>query len=126
MLWITSFFASHHITSRQLELASCCNVQSCLELAIDSRILILIRWWNHEPKCKRVAGQGLILEKEPINPFDPNAVRISTLSGAMLGYVPRGQTRRILHSTCFASVHHIGQVPENRQWGALVQHTAFP
>ena len=35
------------------------------------------------------AGETLLLEPEPNNPYDPNAVQILTRSGVKLGYVPR-------------------------------------
>lgn len=32
----------------------------------------------------------LLLVPEPNNPHDPNAIRVMTVPGAMLGYIPRG------------------------------------
>lgn len=36
-----------------------------------------------------VEGMELILNPEPTNKYDPNAVRIETMNGVMLGYVPK-------------------------------------
>lgn len=37
-------------------------------------------------------GELLILMPEPINEFDPRAVRIETLDGVKLGYIPKEST----------------------------------
>ena len=39
-------------------------------------------------------GNAVLLEQEPVNRFDPNAVAVSTLSGEKLGYVPRWEIER--------------------------------
>ena len=67
------------------------------------------------------ADQALMLVKEPTNEYDPNAIRVQTLSGAALGYVPRELTLRFPYCVCFGHVHHLGQVPESGNWGALVR-----
>lgn len=38
---------------------------------------------------KLVAGQPVMLQREPRNTYDPMAVSVSTLCGQALGYVPR-------------------------------------
>ena len=67
------------------------------------------------------ADQALMLEKEPENEYDPNAIRIQTLSGAVLGYVPRDLTARFPYPVTFGHVVHLGQVPDSGLWGALVR-----
>ena len=70
------------------------------------------------------AEQALMLVKEPSNEYDPNAIRVMTLSGAVLGYVPAKLTARFPYDVCFGHVHHLGQVPDNGNWGALVRSSA--
>jgi hypothetical protein len=66
-----------------------------------------------------------MLEKELDNPYDPNAIAIKTLSGTSLGYVPRDLTHHFPYDVAFGHVHHIGQVPDNGNWGALVRLASF-
>ena len=49
-----------------------------------------------------------MLIKEPTNEHDPNATMVQTLSGAMLGYVPRQLTQNFPHAVTFASVYSFG------------------
>jgi hypothetical protein len=42
-------------------------------------------------------GQALAFVKDPTNPYDPLAVRIETLAGTHLGYVPRSMTQLFPH-----------------------------
>lgn len=69
--------------------------------------------------------QAVMLEKEPDNAYDPSATAIKTLSGASLGYVPRDLTSHFPHEVTFGHIHHVGQVPENGAWGALVRCLPF-
>lgn len=61
-----------------------------------------------------------MLEKDPKNIYDPNAIRVRTLSGADLGFVPKELTVRFPYDTTFGHIHYVGQVPESGVWGALV------
>jgi hypothetical protein len=64
-----------------------------------------------------------MLVKEPENEYDPDAIRIQTLAGAVLGYVPRDLTARFPFQVTFGHVYHLGQVPDSGTWGALVRCT---
>ena len=66
------------------------------------------------------ADQAIMLEKEPKNEFDPNAISVRTLSGTDLGFVPKELTGRFPHDITFGHIHYVGQVPESGVWGALV------
>ena len=62
-----------------------------------------------------------MMTREPDNAADPNAVRVTTLAGRMLGYVPRDLTSAIQHDMTFGHVHSLGQAVEAPQyWGVLV------
>ena len=62
-----------------------------------------------------------MMTREPDNPADPNAVRVTNLAGHMLGYVPRELTSAIQHDVSFGHVHSLGQAMEAPQyWGVLV------
>lgn len=65
------------------------------------------------------AGQGLALEREPSNEFDPNAVAVRTLDDVALGYVPRAQTSAFPFRLCFGAVHSVGQAAGG-PWGVSV------
>ena len=43
------------------------------------------------------AGERLVIAREPEHPVNPNAIRVSRLSGEQLGYLPRHRLRRIAH-----------------------------
>jgi hypothetical protein len=66
------------------------------------------------------ADQALMLQKEPDNEYDPNAIKVMTLSGSVLGYVPRDLTGHFPYDVTFGHAYHIGQVPDKGTWGALV------
>lgn len=66
------------------------------------------------------ADQAVMLEKDPKNEFDPNAINVRTLSGTDLGFVPKELTGRFPHDVTFGHIHYVGQVPESGVWGALV------
>ncbi len=68
------------------------------------------------------ADQALMLQKDPSNEYDPNAIKVMTLSGSVLGFVPRELTSRFPYDTTFGHAYHIGQVPDKGTWGALVMH----
>jgi len=61
-----------------------------------------------------------MLEKDPKNEFDPNAIRVKRPGGEDLGFVPKELTGRFPHDTTFGHIHYVGQVPESGIWGALV------
>lgn len=52
--------------------------------------------------------QGLAFIKEPSNPYDPNAVAVSTLNGTSIGYIPRDNTSRFVQDLCFGLVYSVG------------------
>jgi len=52
--------------------------------------------------------QPVALVKEPDNKFDASAVRVETLCGKQLGYIPRDTTCNIKHDTCFGHVLSMG------------------
>ena len=61
-----------------------------------------------------------MLEKDPKNEYDPNAIRVRRLNGEDLGFVPKELTGRFPYDTTFGYIHYVGQVPESGVWGALV------
>ena len=70
------------------------------------------------------AGQPLRLVREPGNQIDPNAIRVETMWGAVLGYVPRDLTAHFPHQVYIGRVHSLGQVSGNGPWGAQVHSSA--
>lgn len=42
-----------------------------------------------------ILGERLLLMREPANPYDKNAVAVMTTDGQKLGYIPRGDAKRI-------------------------------
>ncbi|KAK9834983.1 hypothetical protein WJX81_001972 [Elliptochloris bilobata] len=64
--------------------------------------------------------QALALVREPDNEHDPNAIRVQTLGGAVVGYVPRDLTRRFQHETTFAHVYGIGVAADAGLYGVQV------
>ena len=45
-------------------------------------------------KCENIsAGDALVLKREPGNRFDPLAIRVETVEGVNIGYVPREKNR---------------------------------
>ena len=54
-------------------------------------------------------GNGLTLEPEPQNPYDPNAIKIYADGGFMLGYIPRAIAKDIKltkdYQACIAEVN---------------------
>lgn len=65
------------------------------------------------------ANTTVTLEKEPENPYDPNAVAVKLLNDEKLGYIPKQQTGAFIHQICFGRVRCVGQV-QNGNWGCLV------
>jgi hypothetical protein len=51
--------------------------------------------FHKEAVSKLKAGEALVLEYEDDNPHDANAIRIRTLDGAPIGYVPSDMARRV-------------------------------
>eukprot|EP00466_Bigelowiella_natans_P018819 jgi/Bigna1/81207/fgenesh1_pg.78_\ len=56
------------------------------------------------------------LEREPTNPYDPDAIAVRTLNGTQIGYVPRALTSRFRHPIAFGRVESIGKSPSGA-WG---------
>ncbi len=53
-------------------------------------------------------NQGVFFEQDPHNPYDPHAVRVCTLSGEHLGYVPRDFTHHMKREFSFGAVRSMG------------------
>jgi len=72
-------------------------------------------------------GQGLAFVREPENPYDPQAVGVTTLNGVSIGHVPRDRTGPFVHSITFGRVASVGQSAKSL-WGctAEVQPKAPP
>ena len=72
---------------------------------------------------RNFAGQAVRFDREPDNEFDANAVAVSTLSAASLGYVPRERTAAFGCDTTFGHVISVGPVVDNPDslYGAMVR-----
>lgn len=60
-----------------------------------------IAGFNHHPGApdrllRMRTGTKLRLVKEPTNPHDPNAIRITTTAGNMLGFIPAVDCKLVL------------------------------
>ena len=53
---------------------------------------------------------SVVLEKEPENVYDPNAVAVKLLDDEKMGYVPKEDTGKFIHSLCFGKLRSIGPV----------------
>jgi len=51
---------------------------------------------------------AVVLEKEPENVYDPNAVAVKLLDDEKMGYVPKEETGKFIHSLCFGKIRSIG------------------
>lgn len=63
---------------------------------------------------------------EPDNPYDSNAVKVVTLDGLDLGYVPRTETAKFQFKTTFGHVISVGPAADSGLSGVLVSLAAFP
>ena len=54
-------------------------------------------------------GQQVLICKEPSNPYDSNAVRVTTLNGDKLGYIPKSVNQEFLHEIITGRVSHVGR-----------------
>lgn len=63
-----------------------------------------------------VAGTAVIFEREPLNPFDPQAVAIRLINGDQIGYIPKDETSAFVHFLCFGQIRSVGQNEEGL-WG---------
>lgn len=68
-----------------------------------------------------VPGVSLIMEREPYNTHDPNAVAVRSLDGKKLGYIPKQETTPFIHSACFGKVRSVGPNQANGQLGCLIE-----
>lgn len=66
------------------------------------------------------ADQAVMMMKEQDNSYDPQAIAVQTLSGQVLGYVPRGHTTRFPYDTTFGHVYSMGKANSVGLWGATV------
>lgn len=67
------------------------------------------------------AGDPVQLTKEPDNPYDANAVHVTTLHGVSLGYIPRTLTHRITHPVSLGWVYSVGRGQDSGNLGAFIQ-----
>ena len=70
------------------------------------------------------ADQAVLLEREPTNEADSNAVCIKTVPGAVLGYVPADMTHLFPSTTILGRVQSVGRVGGTGNWGAKVRNSA--
>jgi HIRAN domain len=68
----------------------------------------------------QIAGQALMLVREPQNHPDPDAVLVCTLQGEELGYVPREQTSHFVQSVSFARVSSVSRETPTATLGVKV------
>ena len=64
---------------------------------------------------------SLMFEKEPENPFDPNAVAVKLVDDTKLGYVPRAETGSFRYSLCFGRLRSLGQAKDTSNFGCIVE-----
>lgn len=65
----------------------------------------------------------VMLEKEPENAYDPNAVAVKLLDDEKMGYIPKEDTGKFIHSLCFGTIRSIGPAPSSsgvRVLGCLI------
>jgi len=60
-------------------------------------------------------------EKEPENPYDPNAVAVKLLDDTKLGYIPRDETSGFVYSITFGRIRSIGQAANTDTLGCIVE-----
>lgn len=63
----------------------------------------------------------VILEREPENPYDPNAVAVKLVDGTKLGYIPRIETGAFVYSLTFGRIRSIGQAANTENYGCIVE-----
>ena len=63
----------------------------------------------------------LMFEKEPQNPYDPNAVAVKLVDDTKLGYIPRAETSSFIHSLCFGRIRSLGQAKDTSNLGCIVE-----
>ena len=66
-------------------------------------------------------GRPVELRHEPDNPYDTNAVKVLTLDGLDLGYVPRTETAKFQFKTTFGHVISVGPAADSGLSGVLVR-----
>eukprot|EP00884_Botryococcus_braunii_P020727 jgi/Botrbrau1/7338/Bobra.247_3s0033.1 len=66
-------------------------------------------------------GQAVMFVKEPLNPHDPNAVRVRTLAGEDCGFISKELNQRFGDDVYFGHLHSLGQVAGSDILGAEVK-----
>ncbi|KAK9816032.1 hypothetical protein WJX74_000596 [Apatococcus lobatus] len=66
-------------------------------------------------------GRPVEFRHEPDNPYDSNAVKVLTLDGLDLGYVPRAETATFGFNTTFGHVISVGPAADSGLSGVLVR-----
>ena len=72
------------------------------------------------------AGRPLEFIQEPDNPYDSNAVKVLTLDGLDLGYVPRTETAKFQFRSTFGHVISVGPAADSGLSGVLVYLSMLP
>lgn len=90
----------------------------CRQLAVKTFKIVGVTF---EGRQKHIAalrkGQGVMLEKEPQNIYDSNAVAVRTTDGVSLGHIGRHETGEFSHSICFGHIEYVGESAQGT-WGA--------
>ena len=72
------------------------------------------------------AGDSLLLEREPLNPHDANAVHVATLNGQSIGYVPRDWTGLFRQPVALGFVSSAGQNEKGLHGCSIVAKPDLP
>lgn len=64
--------------------------------------------------------QAVSFVREHNNPHDANAIKVETLDGVQIGYVPKGYTDAFASETNFGRVLSVGKTASGDQYGASV------
>lgn len=65
-------------------------------------------------------GSPLLIQQEPDNEHDAQAVLLCDLAGRRLGYVPRADTDQFPHPLVVGRVESVGASPTSGLWGFQV------
>ncbi|GAX82980.1 hypothetical protein CEUSTIGMA_g10407.t1 [Chlamydomonas eustigma] len=131
---IQYFPSAHHARTQLSALATVSALESPLYLrktyeALSHWELVKLAGVTFDGRQENVKdlspGQPVMLLREPWNPYDSEAVRVETLSGQQLGYIPRDHNNMFqVHEILFGHVQSVGQSVETDNWGAKV--SAYP